>query len=118
MSFVGVQNQDLTTIGSKRYMSPEMWEAFNSNTPFKNDIYRSDVYSLGLVLLLMCKPSLIRCTTLDLRDVIPRELSILRKTSDYGEALLDLITEMLNVENQKRPDFLELAKRLGIPNVL
>lgn len=109
-----------TLLGSPRYMSPALLTALigredNEKTVIAHNPYKSDVYSLGLVLLHMSSLELYKILMqLDgLQRHIDELLDGLRK--QYSEKWIDLLRWMLRVEEKHRPDFLQLQMHLNHP---
>ena len=99
-----------TLLGTKPYVAPALRKACieYKNKPvigILHDVYRSDVYSLGLVLLHLSLLELpVNLTQLlklqQLIDTILDEL-----TNRYSEQWVDVLKRMLKVEEDQRPDF-------------
>jgi serine/threonine protein kinase len=108
-------NYILTLSGAaKGYLSPELIAAYSRREPNPAyDVYRADVYSLGMTLL--------QCASLREPEKYYYEWSVpsvahksIRKALDdlrsqYSPQLVDLISTMLEENEQIRPDFLSLG---------
>ena len=99
--------------GTELYLSPKVREAQSESNHMsctvKHNLYKSDVYSLGLVLLYMTTLQLKQeLTHLNgLQNTINKE--IFKISDDYSKIKL-LLSHMLQVEETNRPDFLELKE--------
>ena len=103
--------------GSELYMSPILFYGLRANMiQVKHNTYKSDVFSLGMCLL--------HAATMDFKctDEI-REITNMEKISEilnkylgerYSNKFISLIYLMLQVEENTRPDFIELEKKLNI----
>ena len=97
--------------GSEMYMSPIMFKGLHSKMPqVKHNSYKSDVFSLGMCFLLAAACSY-------------HPLNIIREIYDmnsiyniakyylgnrYSETVLNILFSMLQVEENMRPDFIQL----------
>ena len=99
--------------GTELYMSPLLFNGLRSRQiDVKHNVYKSDVYSLGLCMLYaaICleKP------LFEIRKIIEMEKirnyinSILKE--NYSEKLINIIISMLEIHEENRPDFIELEK--------
>lgn len=102
---------EATIQGSPTYLSPILRQAFiNYNQGFNNgsaihNLYKSDVYSLGITFLNMItliEPTDL-CKTVGLEMAIMQKLSIITNTK-----IRNLLSLMLKVNENDRPDFIEL----------
>ena len=99
--------------GTELYMSPLLFNGLRTGQiDIKHNTYKSDVYSLGLCLLYAA-------TTFDkalfeIRRIIEmdkiRNYVKLSLKDKYSDKLINIIVSMLEIHEQKRPDFLELEK--------
>ena len=97
--------------GTELYMSPLLFNGLRSGQiDVNHNVYKSDVYSLGLCMLYAAK-----CTDkvlFEIRRIISMEKlknyinSALK--DNYSEILINIIISMLEIHEQKRPDFIEL----------
>ena len=106
-----------TIRGTELYMSPLLYSAIKVEKDAietEHNTYKSDVFSLGLCLLYAA--SLNFNLLLEIRDIF--NMKILEKIvrnhigKRYSEKLVKLIIGMIEVEEDKRMDFLELEKYL------
>ena len=106
--------ENFTVTGTDSYLSPKVRQGFidsNGNpTRINHDLYKSDVYSLGMVFLYMTtgqiKEELKQLD--DLQNNINRAIFGI-SDDDYSKIKLLLLT-MLQVHEEYRPNFLELKK--------
>ena len=99
--------------GTELYMSPLLLNGLrNGQIDVKHNLYKSDVYSFGLCLLYAatnCYKNLH-----DIRNFVNmKELSIFIENNlknKYCKKVIDLIISMLEIHEEKRPDFIELDK--------
>ena len=104
---------DFTVTGTDSYLSPKVRQGFidsNGNpTRINHDLYKSDVYSLGITLLYMTTGKLDeRLKYLDgLQGTINTAISAI--SNDYSIIKL-LLSHMLQCEEIDRPNFLELKE--------
>lgn len=103
-----------TMQGTPFYMSPKIREAYshyftNPDIKVEHDVYKSDVFSLGITMLhlLTLNPphSLIYLDRLQNRVDLAVDA-----VSNYSPGLTSLLRVMLVVEESQRPDFLDLLK--------
>ena len=109
-----VTREDDTIIGTPSYLSPLLKKAYrdccySAEATLKHNPYKSDVYSLGIVLLYMTTGQIEESLKQldDLQNNINR--IIFEISDDYPKIKL-LLSHMLEVEETNRPDFLELKK--------
>ena len=95
--------------GQSYYHSPKITNAIlNGNVVVNHNIYKSDVYSLGLTLLALARldaPETITMSGHDL-EVIQKEVGECR----YSDNFKLLLLAMLEVEEEKRGDFLNFEQ--------
>ena len=101
--------------GTELYMSPKLFFAMkkNENSVIHN-AYKSDVFSLALCMLLMA--------TFDFNSIVQiRELTDMKKLKQivigflskrYSDNLIAFLLWMLQIDESKRPDFIELESKL------
>lgn len=117
---------NLGVVGTFMYLSPKLMKAYKDIESGKNDSgctdhnpYKSDVYSLGLTFLYMCsltQPNGLNFNiegTTYLHHRLQREIGNL----NYSRELKDLLKHMLQVEEENRPDFIELEKIVQKDNI-
>ena len=97
--------------GSELFMSPIVFKGYRSGIQnIRHNAYKSDVYSLGICFFLAATlsydgPNVIR---------LMNDMEKIKKALDYNLAkrysqnMINMILTMLQVEESKRPDFLEL----------
>ena len=101
--------------GSELYMSPILFDALNSH---KRDIihntYKSDVFSLGMCIFFAA--TLTFQSLYDIREIKNMEVigNILGNYlySRYSEDIVDILFKMLQIEEKKRPDFIQLERMI------
>ena len=99
--------------GTELYMSPLLLNGLrNGQIEVKHNLYKSDVYSFGLCLLYAstsCYKNLY-----DIRKIVDmKELAIFIENNlknKYCKKVIDLIISMLEIHEEKRPDFIELER--------
>ena len=96
-------------IGTPSYSSPEVWK----NQPYS---YKSDLWSVGCIIYEMCclRPPFKGKTTDELCDNICNG-KIEKISSRYSDDLWNLITMLLEVDTNKRPDCNSILNNKGIP---
>ena len=102
--------------GSELYMSPILFDALNSH---KRDIihntYKSDVFSLGMCIFFAA--TLTFQSLYDIREVKNMEVieNIVGKYlyPHYSEDIVDILFKMLQIEEKKRPDFIQLERMIN-----
>lgn len=99
------------------YLSPKLREAFVQGEEhllrIQHNAYKSDVFSLGVVFIRLICVNVPECFY-DLKKLqvnIDRELG---KLTDFSTQFTQLLSHMLQVEEDNRPDFLELREELII----
>ncbi len=101
-----------TVRGTELYMSPILFNALR-NSPgddLQYNAFKSDVFSLGLCFLLAGSLSYKPLTELrDLTEMDKVQMVIEKSLKDrYSKKFVDVLINMLQLEEKKRPDFLEL----------
>ena len=110
-------NNDMNTIrGSELYMSPILFNSLKKNiNKTKHNCFKSDVFSLGMSMLL--------CATLsfeilyELRknanlNSVKEMIAENMKSNGYSYKLILFLFEMLKDNEEKRPDFIDLEEYL------
>ena len=104
-----------TIRGTPQYLSPILWKAHVLNPGTKqveHNIYKSDVFSCGLVLYQLCALKDVngfnQKTQIDGEKLIKEGLNYLGKR--YSSKITEPLKKMLIFEEEKRPTFLELSK--------
>ena len=114
-----VNNKEMTLRGSELYMSPSLYarHKFNRKDAFHN-AFKSDVFSLGFSTLYAMQLNLRIIENIrELNNMkiiinsIHKDMSIGKK--NYSEKLMKLIFKMIEVDENKRYDFIELEKELN-----
>ena len=109
-------NDRNTLKGTELYMSPLLYNGLKTNQiDIKHNLFKSDVYSLGLCILYaatlnvnyLCK---IR-NYFNMRFVRSFIFDLLKK--NYKEKFIDLLCLMLEINEEKRPDFIEMERLLN-----
>ena len=101
--------------GTELYMSPLLFNGLRTGQiDIMHNTYKSDVYSLGLCMLYAattCVKKLFEIRRLIEMDKI--KLFVYYNLKDnYSNKFIDIIISMLEIHEQKRPDFMELEKVL------
>ena len=97
--------------GSELFMSPIVFEGYRAGKQnIRHNAYKSDVFSLGMCFFLAAclsynGPNVIRL--LYDMNAIKRVLNY-NLSKRYSESLINMLWTMLQVDEKKRPDFLEL----------
>ena len=97
--------------GSEMYMSPVMFRALHAKMlQVKHNTYKSDVFSLGMCFLLVASLSYAPLNTIreiydmnTIYNVINQYLS-----NRYSQNVINILYAMLQVEENLRPDFIQL----------
>jgi serine/threonine protein kinase len=99
--------------GSQLYMSPILFYAYNHNvSQVLHNTYKSDVFSLGMCILLAA--TLSGYTLYDIREII--DINTITKiifntlNGRYSKNFINLIIKMLQIDENLRMDFIELEK--------
>ena len=100
-----------TLRGTELYMSPLLFNGLrNGQIDVKHNLFKSDVYSLGLCILFAATST--NKSLYDIRNFVDMEglreyiENILE--NKYSKKLINLIISMLEIHEEKRPDFIEL----------
>ena len=99
--------------GTELYMSPLLFNGLrNGQIDIKHNLFKSDVYSLGLCLLFAAvtnnKPLYEIRKFIDMKNVKIYLEKILKRK--YSHNFIDLLSSMLEIHEKNRPDFIELEK--------
>ncbi len=102
--------------GSELYMSPILFDALNSH---KRDIihntYKSDVFSLGMCIFFAA--TLTFQSLYDIREI--KDMEVIENVvgnylyPHYSEDIVDILFRMLQIEEKKRPDFIQLERMIN-----
>ena len=102
--------------GTELYMSPLLFNGLrNGQIDVAHNVIKSDVYSLGLCLFYAA--TLSNKSLYDVREFIEMKgldkyiESILK--GKYSKKFIELIISMLEIHEEKRPDFIELEKMIS-----
>ena len=101
--------------GSELYMSPILFQGLHAHlTQVKHNTYKSDVFSLGMCFFYAA--SLTYSGVDSIRELIDmnkiKEILFKFLSKRYSEKFILLILTMLEVKEEKRPDFIELEKKV------
>ncbi len=102
--------------GSELYMSPILFYGLRANMiQVRHNTYKSDVFSLGMCLL-YAATMYFNCTD-EIREMTDMNLikKILKKylSNKYSNKFISLIHLMLQIDEQLRPDFIQLEEKLN-----
>ena len=102
--------------GSELYMSPILFYGLRANIrQVKHNTYKSDVFSLGMCLL-YAATMYFNCTD-EIREITDMNKInyILNKYlgERYSNKFISLIYVMLQVDEEMRPDFIQLEQKLN-----
>ena len=119
----GNPNMVTEIMGTEAFLSPIMFEALVRNQKkVKHNLYKSDVYSLGLCFVFALTRNLyimqkIKETKQD--DKIKKLIldNKVDKKMEFSQDFIDLIVKMLCFEEKNRIDFIELNNILNIINI-
>ncbi len=99
--------------GSEMYMSPVLFKGFHAKmAQVKHNTFKSDVFSLGMCFLLAASLSYSPLNTI--REIY--DMNIIKKVikyylgNRYSQKVYIILISMLQVEENFRPDFIELEK--------
>ena len=98
--------------GTELYMSPLLFNGLrNGQIEVSHNLVKSDVYSLGLCLFYSATIST-KCLY-DVRNFVEMKnlstyIEDTLKNKNYSKKFIDLIISMLEIHEEKRPDFIEL----------
>ena len=106
----------LNTIrGTELYMSPLLFNGMKTRQlDIKHNLFKSDVYSLGLCILYAC--TLSNESVYDIRKFVDMNdvKQFIKKSLEkkYNKRFIELIENMLEINERNRPDFIQLEKKL------
>lgn len=106
----------------KGYLTPFLMNSFSAKETHPSyNVYNTDVYSLGMTLLYAASLNEPHTHFYDWNEKDIIERNILANLKDlekqnYSHQLIDLIRKMLNVDENARPDFLDLWP-LGVKKI-
>ena len=114
---INSKNKQMTLRGSELYMSPILYEShkFKRKNVFHN-AYKSDVFSLGFSTLYAMQLNLKIIE--NIRELTNMKIIINSINKDmvkrtYSDKLMKIIFKMIEVDENKRYDFIELEKELN-----
>jgi len=118
-SKLSVEDEEFATIrGTPRYLSPALAMARQRKEKFvTHNIFKSDVFSLGLILLEMS--SLMNITELnnpDKNGPAKTKARLKQLKVMYSQQYLSLIDQLLTYDEATRPDFIDLENQLFFAN--
>lgn len=113
-------NQEGNTLtGTPLYLSPKLREAYMKsnagNWNIDHNVFKSDVYSLGLTFLYMASLVPVK----ELANLNDLQAKITRRISDISgmyPVLAEILVKMLSVEEADRVDFIQLKRILEKPS--
>ena len=99
--------------GTELYMSPLLFNGLRTGqVDIRHNVFKSDVYSLGLCILFSA--SLEMMSLYDIRKYVEMNdiKKYLNKTfkDKYSGKFIDLLSMLLEIHENKRPDFIDLEK--------
>ena len=100
--------------GTELYMSPILFRGLRLNlTQVSHNTYKSDVFSLGMCFLFAATLSYnILCDIRELNNMkLIREKIIKYLGDKYTIKLIDIVNEMVQLEENNRPDFITLEQK-------
>ena len=106
-----------TIRGTELYMSPILFKAIKGKNVGKyteHNVFKSDVFSLGLCLLFAATLSFNSLFDIrELNDTVSMKLVLMKYLKNrYSNKFTDILFGMLEIEEKFREDFIELDKRL------
>ena len=107
--------------GSELYMSPILFDALNNNqTDVLHNSYKSDVFSLGMCFFLAATLSFDSLYEIREEKNMKKIKNILEKflLEHYSKNLVDILYNMLQVDEDLRPNFIELEKLILINKLI
>ena len=109
--------KQLSTLrGTELYMSPLLYNGLHQNKEdVRHNAYKSDVFSLGYCFIYAGTLNLnIIYKIRDIsNNVVLKKILIKEFEGRYSEKFVDLILKMINFNEEKRVDFIELEKILN-----
>ena len=113
------KNQKMTLRGSELYMSPLLYERYKNNRKdVSHNPYKSDVFSLGFSVLYAMNLNLNIIENIREFKNMKIIVNSINKDLDlgnhnYSEKLMQIIFKMIESDENKRYDFIELEKELN-----
>lgn len=112
-----IQNKNFNTLrGTELYMSPLLYEGLRKNlADIKHNPYKSDVFSLGLCFFYGATLNI--NNLYDIREIFDSNLLNMKikkilKLNNFSEFFIQIIQLMLELNEDKRYDFIDLQKLL------
>ena len=103
-----------TIRGTELYMSPVLFRALKEKQNDKyteHNCYKSDVYSLGLCLILAATLTFNSLVDIrELNDMLSMKIALSKYLKGYSMRFKDIIYKMIEIDEKKRCDFIELEK--------
>ena len=113
-------NVQLATLkGSQFFMSPNLYFSFKyngNNTKVIHNIYKSDVFSLGYCFLYAMNLNMKLIQKLREENNMINIINIIKKfglNSKYSEKFMNIIYNMIEIDENKRLDFIELFNEIN-----
>lgn len=109
-------NRDNIYAGSPNYVSPKQRQAYDNNSYslLDHDVFKSDVFSLGLTLFEMATLVNIEgFNTVEGKKTLAECQTKLRKFGILDQWCCEALERMLEFREEKRPDFLQLRAMLS-----
>ena len=100
--------------GTELYMSPILFNGLRHKlAQVSHNTFKSDVFSLGMCLFFACTLSLNSlCDIRELNDIkLIKEQLIKYLSKRYSFKLINILYEMLQIDENNRPDFITLEKK-------
>jgi len=100
--------------GTELYMAPALYQAFRHKmNQILHNTYKSDVFSLGMCILYAATLNLnYLCDIRELNDMrLIKKRIVKYLSSRYSFKLINILFEMLEIEENYRPDFIILEKK-------
>ena len=113
-------NTQLATLkGSQYFMSPNLFSAFKytgNNTKVVHNIFKSDVFSLGFCFLYAMNLNMKLIQSLREENNMKNVINIIKKfglDKKYSEKFMNIIYNMIQIDENKRMDFIELYNEIN-----
>ena len=101
--------------GSELFMSPLLFYGLHNNSPnVKHNTYKSDVFSLGMCFFFALALNYEGVDSIrELKDMKKVKYVMFNQLGNkYSQRLILFILSMLEIEEEKRPDFIELESKM------
>ena len=113
-------NTQLATLkGSQYFMSPNLFFAFKyngNNKKVSHNIFKSDVFSLGYCFLYAMNLNMKLIQSLREENNMKNMINIIKKfglDKKYSEKFMNIIYNMIQIDENKRMDFIELYNEIN-----